>query len=356
MKNKIAFFALIVLFFLLALAVVTATVVLLKADNEEDSDVATDLDVVSIDARVEPDLKLADIGLRVDDYIRMDGATSTQPIRSLITCKAFDLECYWYQNEDGEMFMQFMPSAIVLQGYTDEQRNSLTTINSKTHQAYLNLIDNDTDLILVSTLPSEDEVAAAREQGVELEVSPIGMDAFIFIVNEENPIDAITTEQIKAIFSGELKEWNEIGDYDYEIAPYVRPVNSGSQELMRTLVMKDTPIDEFPEEEMIFETMFPLIEGVSTNPYAIGYTLFYYKLNMIDVGEPAPKVKVLDVDGVKVTEQTISESEYPYVFNIYAVTRKDLDHDSDAYKVKKWLTSKEGQQVIREAGYVKLYE
>jgi phosphate transport system substrate-binding protein len=238
---------------------------------------------------------------------------------------------------------------------TVNKLSKIRTVNSRTHGAYMALINQDTDIILVSTLPSEDEAEAAREAGIELEVTPIGLDAFVFIVNEANPIDNLKTEDVVGIYTGDIKQWEEVGEWDASIEPYVRNRNSGSQELMNRFIMKDKEMGDFPEPTSQFKSMAPLIDGVSTNQYSIGYTLFYYRLNMIDRRERMNNVKVLALDGVAPSEDTISTEEYPHVFNIYAVVRKDLDTNSSEYKIKQWLTSEHGQSLIREAGYVRLY-
>ena len=68
--------------------------------------------------------------------------------------------------------------------------------HSKTHNAYVKLINDEVDLILV-TEPSEDELELAKQKGVELEVIPVVKEGFVFYVNSENEVDNLTTEQIQ---------------------------------------------------------------------------------------------------------------------------------------------------------------
>jgi ABC-type phosphate transport system substrate-binding protein len=56
--------------------------------------------------------------------------------------------------------------------------------NSKTHDAYLKLIGKGIDIILVSTPPSNDELKEAKAKGIKLEITPIGLDGFVFLVND----------------------------------------------------------------------------------------------------------------------------------------------------------------------------
>ena len=61
---------------------------------------------------------------------------------------------------------------------------------------------------------------------------------FVFYVNSSNPVSSLTTEQIQKIYTGEITNWNELGGNNEKIVPLQRPVNSGSQTGMLSLVMK----------------------------------------------------------------------------------------------------------------------
>ena len=222
--------------------------------------------------------------------------------------------------------------------------------NSKTHDAYLKLINSEVDLIVVATEPSEDELAQATRAGVELELIPIALDGFIFMVNRTNSVANLTTSEVVDIYTGKITNWKEVGGRDVAIEPYTRQRNSGSQELMDKLVMKDREMKEFPEEVSL-TTMMQLIDGVDQNKNSIGYSLYYYKNTMVDRAQEFPLVKVLSLDGVEPSPESISSREYPHVFYIYAVTRKDQDPHSLPYRIKMWLLSTEGQNLVSEAGY-----
>ena len=81
---------------------------------------------------------------------------------------------------------------------------------SQTHQAYVNLIDGNVDLILV-TYPSEDELNLAKQAGVELEIIPVVKEGFVFYVNAKNPINNLSLAQVQDIYSGEITNWKEVG-------------------------------------------------------------------------------------------------------------------------------------------------
>ena len=68
----------------------------------------------------------------------------------------------------------------------------------------------------------------AKEKGVELEIVPIVKDAFVFFVNTENPVESLTLEQIQGIYTGNIKNWKDVGGDNERIVAYQRPANSGS--------------------------------------------------------------------------------------------------------------------------------
>lgn len=290
---------------------------------------------------------LEEMNLTVENFPILDGATATQPLRSLIACRAFNLKCFWQENYTREMFVYFNPK--------DANENKLLEklLNSKTHEAFVKLIEKKVNLILTATKPSDDELKLAQASKVELEVIPIGWDGFVFLVNKKNPVNNLTTAQLKQIYTKKVESWKVLGGPSWMIKPYVRQKNSGSQELMEKVFMRGESVAEFPEEAL-YSGMMELIEGIDQHKEAVGYSLYYYKNAMIDRRTDNPEVKIIAVDGVAPNPESIFGKKYPYVFNIYAVIRKDLSPADPAYQIAQWLKSEEGQKVVSEAGYVKM--
>ena len=225
-------------------------------------------------------------------------------------------------------------------------------LHNTTHQAYVNLIEGKADIIFV-TGPSEEELQLAEESQMELEVIPIVKEGFVFLVNEENPVEDLTLEEIIKIYSGEITNWSEVGGDDVPIKAYQRPVNSGSQTGMLELVMKEVPLMEAPTE-LVVAMMGELIDAVAAynnEPDAIGYSYYYYVTDMWGQKE----TKLLKVNEVYPEPKTISSEEYPITTSYYAVIRKDEPADSNVRKMIQWILSDEGQKVAEEAGYVPLH-
>ena len=220
---------------------------------------------------------------------------------------------------------------------------------NKTDMAYENLIRGDKDLILV-TYPSEEEFQMAVDAGVELDVIPVVKDALVFLANTGNTVDNLTQDQVKDIYTGTTTNWSQVGGADAAITPYQRQVNSGSQTLFLKLAMGDvTPMDAPPEMrpgEM--SALVDMIADYDNSTDALGYTMFYYATQMY----LKDTVKLLSIDGIQPSAQTISDESFPYLTYYYAVVRKDSPADSDARKVIDWMLGDEAQQLASQTNYV----
>lgn len=218
---------------------------------------------------------------------------------------------------------------------------------TNTHPAYEKLIKGETDLIIV-TEPSEEELEMARDAGVQLTVTKVVNEGFVFFVNANNPVDDLSLEEIVDIYAGNINYWNEVGGNQSRIIPYQRPVNSGSQTGMLSLVMKGVPMREPLTEEMI-ETMGGIIDIVAdydNNIDGIGYSYYYYA----NVMYHTPNIKFLAIDGVNPSYETIGNGTYPLMTAYYIVTRSDAGENTLHFK--DLLLSNEGIKVAKEAGYV----
>lgn len=224
-------------------------------------------------------------------------------------------------------------------------------VHNKTHQAYVNLIEGKADIIFV-TSPSAEEKQLAKDKNVELIVTPIVSEGFVFLTSAENPVKGLTMKEIQDIYMGKIKNWKDVGGSDVPIVAYQRPVNSGSQTGFLDLVMKGLTPMEAPTEQVMAE-MGELIDAVaaySDQPDGIGYSYYYFVTDMWG----NEKVKLLEVNGVFPDNLTISSGKYPIKTAYYAVIRGNEQENSPVRKMLKWILSKEGQAAAQEAGYVKV--
>ena len=281
-------------------------------------------------------------GISFENYPRVDGSTSTDPLNRIIAAKLFGLKYEW---EDGGIVnLRNCPQSL-----TDKLQNS------QTHGAITNLIDNQTDLIIVARTMSADERQYADNAGVSLIETPIALDALDFIVNSENRINSLSIEQIQNIYLGNITNWNEVGGANEEIIPFIRNENSGSQEMMNELVMNSADIPDgkisYACTDERLGTMLRVYTELRLNKNGICFTPHYYKEYMV-LGSDKSNIKTLAVNGIAPNKKTIKNKTYPLVANVYVSIRSDLDRNSMAYKLYEWLQTESGKRVIEESGYV----
>lgn len=255
---------------------------------------------------------------------------------------------------DASLATQPLTDAIIT-NFTGLDKDKIVTNYSNTHPAYVKLINDEVDLIVV-TEPSKEELQLAKEKGVELEVIPVVKEGFVFYVNSKNPVNTLTKEQIQGIYSGEITNWKQVGGEDKKITPYQRPVNSGSQTGMLSLVMKDKKLME-PKKEDLIATMAEIVNLVSQYNNAvdaIGYSYYYYAKTMYETidNTVASNIKFISVDGVEPSNENIQNGNYPYTTAYYIVINKSDGENSPARILANQMLSTRGQQVAKDVGYV----
>lgn len=236
-------------------------------------------------------------------------------------------------------------------GISLEEAESTISV-STTGYAWLNMAYSSYDagkLLLVYEAPEYIQQQVA-ESGVELEVKPIGRDALVFLANEGNPVDDLTTRQLLSIYSGEAVNWKQVGGADIPIVAYQRSEDSGSQTMFRKLLIKDNPLMDAPSE-LAPGAMGELVDQVASynnSANALGFSVYYY----IEQMYRQPGLKLLSVDGVAPTDATIEDESYPLCNDFFAVIRADAPADSPERLLFDWLTTDAGVQCLRTAGYV----
>ena len=195
--------------------------------------------------------------------------------------------------------------------------------------------------------PSAEQLELAREYNVELEITPIGREAFVFFVEEDNPVEDLSSNQVKAIYHGDITNWRELDGKNQPILAFQRPKNSGSQTMMEYF-MGDTSLKEPKTYEKV-DAMMGVVHEVAqyTNERgAIGYSFRYF----LEELNQEKGVKMLSIDGVYPSLENIENGTYPLVTNVCLITRKN-DPNPNIQKMLDYIISEEGQTIVRRTGY-----
>ena len=211
---------------------------------------------------------------------------------------------------------------------------------------YEKLAERKTD-IFFGAAPSKEQVEYAEMRGTTFEYTQIGTEAFVFFVHKDNPIDSLTVEELRGIYSGRITNWSEVGGADEEIVAFQRDPGSGSQSMLIRF-MGDTPIMD-PETREI-KGMGGIIEEVvdyQSKSGSIGFSFRYYVEGIIK----NPDIKMISIDGVAPTVENIKNTSYPIVTPVYAVTYANNPNPNVELLIN-WVLSDEGQYIIEQTGYV----
>lgn len=268
------------------------------------------------------DLPDISTSFRLEDNLPvLDGAAALVPVYASIIDTVYPEGCVTFEggefcddNYYGENFA------------TDSAMQYNNTV-----RGYEAIVDGTTDILFCAS-PSAEQKKYAEEKGVELVYVPVGLEGFVFFVNEKNPVNNLTTEQIRKIYSCEYKNWFEVGGANRIINPITRLKGSGSQ----------TAFEAFMGDCEIGRKSPLAITGGS-----IGFSFRYYMDGIVE----NESVKMLSLNGIYPDEENIRNGSYPIVAQFYAIYRADNDNDNIQPLID-WILSSEGQRLIEESGYV----
>ena len=268
--------------------------------------------------RVEASLQLT------EDLPVLDGAAALVPVYAAIIDNVYPVGSVTYE---GGVFSD--------NNYYGENFAADSAMQyQNTVRGYRAIVDGTTD-IFFSAAPSAEQKQYAQDQGVELVYVPVGLEAFVFFVNTNNPVESLTTEQVRGIYSGNYTNWAQLGGPNRIINPVTRLEGSGSQSAMET----------FMGERQIAPKSPLAITGAS-----IGFSFRYYMDGI--VGNDS--VKMIALNEVYPSAENIQNGSYPIIAQFYAVYRADNPNQNIPVLID-WILSEEGQQIIEESGYVRVH-
>ncbi|MDF1508472.1 substrate-binding domain-containing protein [Robertmurraya sp. DFI.2.37] len=256
-----------------------------------------------------------------DDLPKLDGATALYPVYSAFAQAVYPKKDYSLHDSE--------------------------VVSSQTSGAFDRLLKGDVDLIFIAQ-PSEKQMRNAEELGIELNLTPIGREAFVFFVHSKNPINELTMEQIQAIYSGKITNWRQLGGKNEEIRAFQRPEGSGSQSALIN-VMGDVPLMEPPSEDIVSAMGGIITETTNyqNRTNAIGFSFRHFSQNMVENG----KIKYIAINGMTPSKENIQNDSYPIVAPLYAVTTSGNTNPHVEGFIN-WMLSEQGQYIVEQTGYV----
>lgn len=178
-----------------------------------------------------------------------------------------------------------------------------------------------------------------EEETNDLQGTIVAIDGIGIVLHPDNPVRDLTVEQIGKIYTGEITNWQEVGGSDAPIVCIGREAASGTRDGFETVTgTKDHCV--YSQE---LTSTGDVVQTVSGNPNAIGYA---------SVASANDTVKLISVEGVVPTTETIQNGEYQLQRNFVLVTRKDTPLSGAAKDFFDFATSPQADGLITKAGAV----
>ncbi|WP_425456666.1 PstS family phosphate ABC transporter substrate-binding protein [Aliikangiella marina] len=243
------------------------------------------------------------------------------------------------------------PVEKIIEGVLPGQKRKLQ-IDIRAHGSstgFKALTEQSTEIAMSSRSIKNSELDSLTATFGKVDEHPIALDALAIVTYQDNPIEALTIEQIAKIFSGEISNWSQLGGEDQAIYLFSRDNNSGTWDTFKSLVLK--PFDvKLSDRSARFESSAELVNRVVSNKGAVGFVGVAY------VGE-SKLLKVAANDKSPATQPsgyTIGTEDYALSRKLYFYTT-GTKRSEMALKFIEFVTQNEGQKLADDVGLISYY-
>lgn len=199
--------------------------------------------------------------------------------------------------------------------------------------------------IAQSSRPIKDkEIESAKKIGVNPKEIIVGYDGITIIANKNNPVKNLTTEQLRAIYLGEISNWKEVGGADKQIVVLSRDSSSGTHIFFKEHVIRkgnDKGPEEYRKDTLFLPSNQAIVTEVEKNEGAIGY---------IGMGYMTKAVDGITVDGIAATVENVANKSYSISRALYWYTNGEPQGDVKLFI--DYALSPAGQEIVKKEGFV----
>lgn len=208
------------------------------------------------------------------------------------------------------------------------------------------LLEGTTDIAMASRDLKTEETLKFKEAKIDVVKALIAYDALSVVVHPDNKIGQLTREQIEKIYTGEIKNWKDLGGEDLKIVAYSRESSSGTYEYFKEEVLDDK---NYATDILSMPATGAIVQSVSQTKGAIGYIgLAYQTKSVKQISVSYDQGKTFVAPSVEAAK----DKSYPISRPLFFFYDK-----LDTEKVKSivdFTLSEEGQKIVSEIGYVPL--
>lgn len=198
------------------------------------------------------------------------------------------------------------------------------------------VIDGTAEIGMSSRDPKDKEIAKAKANGVDMQTITVAKDGIALIVNEANPLEALSLEEVEMIFSGDVTDWSAISSQTGEISAYTRNTSSGTYAVFQEMAMSSR---DYGTDTQKMAGNEQIASEVAKNPNGIGYVGLAY------IGTPG--VKVLPVNG-----SMPEDADYPLARPLYYLVNNATELSPTAKKFIDFTLSPEGQEIVKRVHFL----
>jgi len=249
---------------------------------------------------------------------------------------------------DAERSLSVLYSVLGYVVYTSEEEYEQIKPEIQLKAAFENLIDNSVDVAFLTSV-SDEQIAFAESLDLNLKINVILQEPIVFFVNIDNPVTELSSDDIKRIYAGEIKNWWRFGGGLTHIRAY-QPYHHSSKQVWLNGFMGENRIIEPVRTPHIM----PVIWHVSLYTNYRGALGFAYQWNVYD-GINRGVIKLLSIDGIEPNHENFANGTYPFMQNIYAVSiTREPENEDDRFRKEnteyliEWIST-QGQILVREA-------
>ena len=264
----------------------------------------------------------------------------------LLTCLVLTLIVPISQAGEGQLVVQGSTTVLPIAQAAAEifmQNNSQANISVRgggSGNGIAALIEETCDIADASRPMKVKEILLCQKKGISPVPHIVAMDGIAVIVHTSNPVQDLSMEQIKDIYTGKITNWKELGGEDRKIVVVSRDSSSGTFETFEKIVLKGKKVIPESLAQASNQTVATVI---ATTKGAIGY---------VGLGYISTTVKALQVNGVIPKQETVVSGKYPISRPLYMYT--DGAPQGVAKDFLEFICSEEGQKIVEEQGFVPL--
>jgi phosphate binding protein len=216
--------------------------------------------------------------------------------------------------------------------------------------AFTGLLDGSAEVGASSRSVSGEELARARELGVELREFVLGYDGVVVIVNPANPVRQLTVPQLAALLSGAVASWAELGGRDVKPLLLGRPTYSGTHAFVRDRVVRrgeKASTEGFAPGTVVLEHSAALVEAVAKDPAAVAYVgMGWVRPNVVALAvAPAPGAPF-----VAASSETVRTGAYPIARPLLLYTRGEPQ--GDVRRLLQFALAGEGRKLVAAHDFI----